>query len=52
MSAVVPFTGALFGLSHDVQGPIIMACPPHADREIENKVCIPISAMVFSTGLS
>ena len=38
MSAIVPFVGALFGLSRDVQGPIIMASPPPAERDIENKV--------------
>lgn len=37
-AAVIPFVGASFGITQDVQGPLILTKPIHADKAIENTV--------------
>ena len=36
--AIIPFIGGLFGSSENVQGPLAICSPAHADNKIENEV--------------
>jgi hypothetical protein len=48
-AAVIPFVGAVFGVTKEVKGSLVLTRPIHADGDIENSVCtLFISVFVHS----